>query len=262
MSVNDHRSVLPAFPFGPPFDCIRAGFTTKNIDQVGEAGLQALPEVNNRSLIRVVACDWAGVEAATFTSGVQIHEENVVRVTTSEKGKGAFAYEEGIPRTDGLITDLRRVPLGVYTADCVPVFLYDPARPAVGVVHAGWRSTVRSIVERAVGMMAAEFGSDPNAIHAAIGPSIGQCCYEVGRDVFDEFHSAFGYADSLFKKTGRDKWHLDLWEANLRQLLTCGIRGDYIFTHRICSYCNSHEFSSARKHGTRAGRTLSFIAIL
>lgn len=192
---------------------------------------------------------------------MQTHEKNIVRVTERERGRGSLDYYEGIPATDALVTDLPGAPIGVFTADCVPVFLYDLARPAVGIVHAGWRSTVRSITAGTVQKMIADFGADPGVMHAAIGPSIGQCCYEVGRDVFEQFSGAFGYADSLFRKTAPDKWHLDLWEANRRQLVDSGLRPEHIFIHRLCSACKSQKFFSARKLGPRSGRTLSLIAL-
>lgn len=266
MSENNLTSILPAFPSEPPFESVAAAFTLrrtedqKNTPGPGHAS-DAGDGPNARRDIHRMACKTLGLDAESFTSGVQVHGEKIVRVTERERGRGAFDYYEGIPDTDALITDLAGVPLGVFTADCVPVFLFDPLRRAVGMVHAGWRSTVRSITELAVRAMNEKLGCDPANLWAAIGPSIGQCCYEVGGDVHAAFSAAFKYADSLFRKTGSEKWHLDLWRANCRQLMRCGIKEERIIRHDICSACNCDRFFSARRLGPRSGRTLSLIAL-
>jgi hypothetical protein len=257
---------MPAFPPEPPFDAIAAGFTVRHLDR--QDGAKGAADKSNQksesayaSDIRKSACSVLDLDASSFTSGVQVHGINVMRVTEPERGRGTSNYYEGIPETDALITDLKGVPIGVFTADCVPVLLYDPIRPAVGIVHAGWRSTVRLITAEAVNMMAAEFNSNPRDLWAAIGPSIGQCCYVVGPDVHKKFSDAFDYAQDLFRNTGNESWHLDLWQANHRQLLSCGVSAQRILAHNICSSCNSEKFFSARKLGPHSGRTLSLIAL-
>ena len=259
--------VRHAFPPEPPFDRIAAAFTTRHL---GKAGAPAenlntglLEDADPVSVLenRKLVFDALGLDSASFTAAKQVHGDTVCFVTAAERGRGAALHDDAIPATDALITDVPGIPIGVFTADCVPIFLYDPKRAAVGIVHAGWRSTAMSIAAKAVRRMRDEFGSDPSHMRAAFGPSIGPCCYEVGRDVFDEFRGQFEYASSLFRETGNEKWHLDLWLANHRQLEECGIPEETIINNRICSACNADDYCSARKLGSRAGRTLSLIAI-
>lgn len=202
-----------------------------------------------------------GLDLDSFTAAKQVHGANVCRVTEAERGRGAHSHDDAIPSTDALITDVPGVPIGVFTADCVPVFLFDPARPAVGVAHAGWRGTAKSIAQKTAEKMREEYGSNPAEMWAAIGPSIGPCCYEVGLDVHRAFRENFQYSAPLFRKTYEQKWHLDLWLANRLQLEGFGLGKDRIIESRICSSCSSGEYHSARKHGPTAGRTLSVIGI-
>ncbi|RJP23763.1 MAG: peptidoglycan editing factor PgeF [Candidatus Abyssobacteria bacterium SURF_5] len=259
--TNNPDSIVPAFPSEPPFDRIAAGFTTRQTVKKNPHPHEAEPAAHDAHELRRAACEALGLDLHSFTSGKQVHGKNVVLVTESERGRGALDYYRGIPETDALVTDMPGVPIGVFTADCVPVFLYDPATPAVGIVHAGWRSTAKSIVALAVQRMISEFRAGPRNIWAAIGPSIGQCCYEVGRDVYDEFNSAFAYGASLFEKNGARTWRLDLWQANRMQLLETGVPENQIISHDLCTFCNSDRFFSARKHGAHSGRILSLIAL-
>jgi YfiH family protein len=261
----DNSPVRGAFPDGPPFDRIVAAFTTRHLGKKSSSrdldtglhtGEDPMRVLENRKLVFGAL----GLDANSFTGGQQVHRDNVEKVTAERRGRGALSYKDAIPATDALITNVAGIPIGVFTADCVPIFLYDPERMAVGIVHAGWRSTALSITQKALQKMRADFGSNPRDMWAAIGPSIGQCCYEVGQDVFDEF-AKFDYASALFKNTKKGKWHLDLWLANSRQLQDCGMSKEQIIQSRICSACNSHEYFSARKLRHRVGRTLSVIAI-
>jgi YfiH family protein len=256
--------VRRVFPPGSHFDKIVAVFTTRNIgidDCTDAAGRFCAAPDNHKDAFTALAQTAENLDLDSFTAAKQVHGAGVCRVTEAERGRGAFSHKDAIPSTDALITDIPGVPIGIFTADCVPVFLYDPKKMSVGLVHAGWRGTSQSIVEETVAKMRTEFDSDPADMWAAIGPSIGQCCYEVGTDVFDSFAEKFDYADSLFRRTSAEKWHLDIWLANRRQLEDRGVDPGKIIESRICSACNSDEYFSARKHGPRAGRTLSVIAI-
>src|SRR5262249_35661190 len=160
---------------------------------------------------------------------------------------------------DGMITNSPAVLLGILTADCIPVILVDAKRRAVGVFHAGWRGTVKRIVQKGVGEMQRHFGANPQDIRAAIGPGIHNCCYQVGPDVREQFHSQFEYAADLFHEvknsdvvrerypllflTARAPGHgelpfnifLDLIEANRRQLLDAGVRAQKIWSSPLCT---------------------------
>lgn len=188
-------------------------------------------------------------------------------------------------RADGLITGQPGFLLAIQTADCIPVLVADQKLRVVAAFHAGWRGTVKRIVELGVGKMRLEFRSKPEDLIAAIGPGIGVCCYAVGEEVLSEFVSQFTYARDLFcevfdSDSVRTKYpmlfltqrapghspigpqlHLDLIEANRRQLLSAGLSLNKIHVVRGCTNCRSDLFYSHRAGQGRAGRMMSVIGI-
>ena len=172
--------------------------------------------------------------------------------------------------------------LGVQTADCVPILLVDPQTRAVAAVHAGWRGTLQRIVTKTIGRMQMEFGARPADLLAAVGPSIGGCCYEVGTEVASAFHAQFPSASEWFDelRTGDEpnplQWlnmkppghqpHpkgvlLDLRKANRALLLKAGLREKNIFTSDLCTACRRDLLFSYRKEGALSGRLMSVIGI-
>jgi YfiH family protein len=172
--------------------------------------------------------------------------------------------------------------LGMQTADCVPILLVDPKKRAVAAVHAGWRGTLARIVVKAIGQMQMQFRTKPADLLAAIGPSIGGCCYEVGTEVATQFLSQFAEAPDWFDefRTGDEpnpvQWlnmmppgHqpppknvlLDLKKANRAQLLIAGVREQNIFVSDLCTACRRDFLFSYRKEGARSGRLMSVIGI-
>lgn len=172
--------------------------------------------------------------------------------------------------------------LGVQTADCVPILLVDPKTRAVAAIHAGWRGTLARIAEKAVGRMHYEFGSKPSDLLAAIGPSIGPCCYEVAADFVSKFTAQFADAADYFDepRSGEEpnplQWlnmmppghqpppkgvRLDLRKANRSQLLAAGLRPQNVFVSELCTACRTDLFFSYRKEGARSGRLMSVIGI-
>jgi hypothetical protein len=175
--------------------------------------------------------------------------------------------------------------LAIQTADCIPVLIADRRRRAVAAFHAGWRGTLKRIVETGVGRMRLEFGSRPEDLVAAIGPGIGQCCYAVGEEVRAEFESQFSYAAELFcdvynSNPVREKYpllfltarapghsnigpslHLDLVEANRRQLLDAGLKADAISVVGDCTSCRTDRYFSYRAEHGFTGRMFSVIGI-
>ena len=184
---------------------------------------------------------------------------------------------------DGLLTNQPGQLLGIQTADCVPILLVDPVNRAVAAVHAGWRGTVQRIVERGVGLMRARFNSDPAQLQAAIGPSIGPCCYAVREEVVSEFSSQFAHSAELFREvfdsdpvkkkypmlflTARapghsnigPQIHLDLWEANRRQLLDAGLAAENIWVAGECTQCHPEKYFSHRGEQGFTGRMLAVV---
>jgi YfiH family protein len=186
---------------------------------------------------------------------------------------------------DGLITSTPGLLLGIQTADCLPVILVDPKRRAVGVFHAGWRGTVKRIVEKGVGEMRRRFRSQPRDLKAAIGPGIQGCCYEVGGEVREQFESQFAYAEKLFREveqrdpvrekypmlflTARAPGHsvlpkkifLDLVEANRQQLLEAGVPPKSIEASPLCTNCRPDLLFSYRAEKGKTGRMMAVVGI-
>jgi YfiH family protein len=186
---------------------------------------------------------------------------------------------------DGLVTNLPGIALGIQTADCLPVLLVDRKNKAVGAFHAGWRGTVKRIVEKGVGAMRHEYGCRPEDIHAVIGPGIQTCCYVVGEELKSEFQSQFSYADELFHEVQesdpvREKYpmlflnarapghgdlcikiHLDLSEANRRQLLTVGVPENQITVLKNCTACNTRRLFSHRAEKGVTGRMMAVVGV-
>jgi len=186
---------------------------------------------------------------------------------------------------DGLVTRLPGILLAVQTADCLPVIMADEKHKAVGIFHAGWRGTVKRIVEKGTGVMRREYGSDPATLQAAIGPGIHQCCYLVGDEVRQEFQSQMDYGAELFREPDgadpardkcpmllmtarppghgglRPKLHLDLVEANRRQLMNAGLRAENIFASALCSACRTDLLFSHRAEQGRTGRMLAAVGV-
>ncbi len=212
--------------------------------------------------------------AMTLVNMKQIHSSHIEIVTGTLKR----------PLTgDGMITDTPGLLLAIQVADCVPVLLVDPKNRAAGAFHAGWRGTVKRIVEKGVGMMRMNFRSNPREIYAAIGPCIRQCCYSVGEEVVDEFQSQFAYADELFRQIHDDdplktkypllfltarapghgpvsmQTHLDLVEANRRQLLAAGLLSQNIYETSLCTGCDTDRLFSHRKEDGFTGRQMGVI---
>jgi purine-nucleoside/S-methyl-5'-thioadenosine phosphorylase / adenosine deaminase len=158
---------------------------------------------------------------------------------------------------DGLATNEISLAIGVRTADCVPILLLDTGRRAVAAVHAGWRGTAAAISQHAVARMGEWFKTEPGDVYAAIGPSIRACCYEVGMEVASAFTQLFPEWPAVAGKR-----HLDLAEANRRQLQTAGIPAAHISDCGLCTSCLPEQFFSFRREPFNPGRMLSAICRL
>jgi polyphenol oxidase len=144
--------------------------------------------------------------------------------------------------------------VGVKTADCLPILLVDARHRTVAAVHAGWRGSVSRIVQKAIEAMAARWGTRPEDLHAALGPAIGSCCYEVGPEVALQFAELFPERRDLDQRT-----HIDLEEANRRQLVALSVNPVRIYSAGLCTFCDAGQFHSFRRDGDAAGRMISFI---
>jgi polyphenol oxidase len=227
---------------------------------------------NRRSFLRYVDGDLGDKRGSVLVGLRQIHSD-VVHVVREADGAldGRLQTADGraVLEGDGLITNVPGVLVGVGTADCVPVLVVDREKRTVGAFHAGWRGTVAQIVERGVAMMMTEYGSRVEDLEAAVGPSIGTCCYSVGREVCREFRERFAYGEELFRvgvAEEEEKLYLDLWEANRRQLLEAGVGADRITVVGECSACKVDaqgglKYFSHRGEKGVAGRMLSVVGV-
>jgi len=149
--------------------------------------------------------------------------------------------------------------VGVSTADCIPLLLYDFDHHAACAVHAGWRGTVARIVQNAIATMHSSFAAEPSRLRACIGPGISVDCFEVGDEVYEEFRSAgFDMGQISVRK---DKWHIDLPKCNLLQLADMGVRLENTHVCDICTYKNVTDYFSARRMGTMSGRIFTGIVM-
>ena len=191
-----------------------------------------------------------GITAAHLVFPGQCHSANIRVIHDAEEVK------EQITDTDALVTNVPQVCVSVLVADCVPLLFYDPEKKVVAAAHAGWRGTVQSMALKVVEVMKKEFGSDPAAILAGIGPSNGPDSYEVGADVIREVKSNLhlnGGEEVLLDNKG-DKARLDLWAANRLQLEYAGVQPKHIEEARIDTYQAHELFFSARRLGNPCGR--------
>jgi polyphenol oxidase len=231
-------------------------------------------ERNRRAFLEKIGASW-GRRLWPLVTLRQIHSDVIHHIGS-------------LPRRqlsgDGLITSAPEILLAVQAADCLPVILVDVEHRAIGAFHAGWRGTVKRILEKAVGEMRRQFGSEPHRIKAAIGPGIHGCCYEVGLEVREKFESQFSYGSHLFRETkvsdparekplsflyARPPGHcptpssvfLDLVEANRRQLIDAGVRSTHITASRLCTACNPDLLFSYRAEKAVTGRMLGAVGI-
>lgn len=187
-----------------------------------------------------------GLDLQSLTMGRQVHGNSVQTVVASDRGRGQPTAFDGFPNTDGLITAVPGITLGIIVSDCVPIVLYDPRKHVVAVVHAGWRGTVSLIAQRAVEAMKAGYQCRPRTILAGIGPSIGPCCYEVGDEVVETWMDA-GIPDARHAVISREgKQYFDLWTANRYALMAAGVQRRNIEDSALCTRWEQNRFFSRR----------------
>lgn len=185
--------------------------------------------------------------------------ENNVALTAQVHGdtvriveKGGSVFDRVHFSCDALITNRPDIALFVFTADCVPILLYDPAARCIGAVHAGWRGTANGILEKTVSMMSSQYGSKPSGLLAAIGPSIGRCCFEVDLSVYDALKKTYPEIGSYADLKG-DKYYPDLKELNRVMLERCGVPAEKISVSSECTKCDPSMFWSHRRDGDKRG---------
>ena len=200
-------------------------------------------------------CAAIGADHTRVVKSRQIHTDNIRTVTAADAGVGLCdpaPYE-----ADGLVTDAAGLCLTVFTADCVPVLLYDPVSGSVAGVHAGWRGTALGIVCRAVEAMEQKFGAKPGHIRVAIGPSIGKCCFETHEDVPAAMKDALGGEAEEFITPAGEKFHVDLKGINAHWLRRAGVEN--VDVSGECTACAPERFWSHRVTGGKRGAQAAVI---
>jgi len=201
-------------------------------------------------------CKKLGVDVDSMVLARQVHGDRIEIVKSKDAGRGAFSTEDAIPDTDAMITTSKSISIGILTADCVPVMIFDPVKSAIGVAHAGWKGTILMLPAKTILKMKESFGTDPSDCMVALGPSIGLCCYEVGEELISQFDKAFGTG----KCTKGNK--LDLPRAVELQLVGVGVSADNIISDGSCTACNLDLFYSYRVENGITGRMMSIIRLL
>jgi polyphenol oxidase len=254
---------------------LNLGFTKDDSEAtVGRNRSAFLDEIRASKVGRRTKKDSASL--CPFVTLRQIHSDIIHRID---------AFPVGPLAGDGMVTATPGLLVAVQTADCFPIILVDTKQRAVGVFHAGWRGTVKRILEKGVGEMVHHFGSRPRDLQAAIGPGIQSCCYEVGEELRADFASQFEYASDLFHEvkesdpvrekypllflTARAPGHgelppkifLDIAEANRRQLLAAGVPAKKIDVSPLCTKCNPHLLFSYRGEKGKTGRQMAVAGI-
>lgn len=218
---------------------------------------EAAVQENYRRIARAIGFDWESVVTSD-----QTHTANVRVVTNRDKGCG-LTKPRPYQDVDGMITNELGITLATFYADCVPLYLLDPVKKAVGLSHSGWKGTVGKIGKATVQAMEREYGTNPEDLIVTIGPSICQDCYEVSEDVIEQFQKAFPREqwDGLFYRKENGKYQLDLWEANRQIFLEARVKPENISMPNLCTCCNPQFLFSHRASKGKRGNLAAFLAL-
>lgn len=203
-----------------------------------------------------------GFSPEDIVTSDQTHTANVRVITAEDRGNG-ITKPRPYTDVDGMITNVPGLVLATFYADCVPLYFADPVHKAVGLSHSGWRGTAAGIGAVTVKELQKHYGTRPEDIYAAIGPSICQDCYEVSEDVILEFQKTFSrelWKDIFYKKEN-GKYQLNLWEANRQILLGAGILPEHISMPNLCTCCNPEFLYSHRASQGKRGNLGAFLGI-
>lgn len=268
-SVHERGEVVYlTFPLLEPFSWITHGFSTRlgGVSQ-GEIGSMNLSfgrepgrenvEENHRRMAAAI-----GYAPENMVFSRQTHTTNIMNVTEKDRGLG-FTRDRDYNDIDGLITNVPGVVLVTFYADCVPLLLVDPVHRAIGSAHSGWRGTVNNMGKAVVEAMTKAFGTKPEDVVAAIGPSICQDCYEVSGDVIGAFQKAYdpGLWPSLFYEKENGKYQLNLQQACFENFLSSGLLPEHISLPDLCTCCNPQLLYSHRASGGKRGNLAAFLTI-
>lgn len=224
---------------------------------------------------REALCRLLGIADDRLLMPHQVHLTTTVCVDDALLQLPAEQRLAALEGCDALMTDLRGVCIGVSTADCIPILLFDEAHHAVCAIHAGWRGTVQRIAEKAVAAMASAYGTHPEQLRAQVGPGIHLDSFEVGDEVYEAFasegfsmeqisrrypaHDSGGLLPASHPSPSPEKWHIDLPECNRLQLVAAGVDATAVAVSPVCTYEHATDFFSARRLGVSSGRIFTGI---
>ena len=208
---------------------------------------------------RQALCGLLGISDDRLLMPHQVHQTKTARVDGELLKLSEEERRQLLDGYDALMTDISGVCIGVSTADCIPVLLYDSEHHAVCAIHAGWRGTVARIVEKSIAEMKAAYGTRPSQLIAQIGPGISLQSFEVGDEVYEAFSAAGFDMGSISQR--KEKWHIDLPECNRQQLIATGVPTQAIKVSGVCTYQQSLRYFSARKLGIDSGRIFTGIVL-
>jgi len=229
-----------SFPFFQKFDFLSHGFIIKNKKQ----NLSTPVKKNTtKRLIKQISS-----EEKQIVVPQQVHGSGCMTIKKGEELKKKY-------KTDALLTNRKDIFLTVSVADCLPIFVFEPKRKVVGLIHAGWRGTLLGIVPETVRKTKNEFGCKPQDLTVLFGPAIQKCCYETSEAI------AILFDDDCLIRSPHEKPKLDLIKANLKQFLNCGVKREKIFVTNDCTYCKADMFHSFRRDGEKSGRMIAFLRI-
>ncbi|MCM1039219.1 MAG: peptidoglycan editing factor PgeF [Ruminococcus sp.] len=233
-------------------------FSSMNLSYTRGDVKEAVDE-NYRRIAEALAC-----EVSDIVCSDQTHTINIRIVKETDRGKGIL-FPRDYTDIDGLVTDVEGIVLATFYADCVPLFFVDGKRRAIGLSHSGWRGTVGRMGARTIEAMTRAYGTRPEDVKAAIGPSICRACYEVDEDVAQAFRREFsgpGQDKEILDEKGGGKYQLDLWKANEIVLKEAGVRPENIEVTDICTGCNPQYLFSHRASQGKRGNLGAFLGLL
>lgn len=201
---------------------------------------------------REALCQTLGITDDHLIMPHQVHLTKVAKIDEALLSLSEKQRQETLDGYDALMTNLKGVCIGVSTADCIPILLYDKEEHAVCAIHAGWRGTVKRIVEKAVEAMTEAYGTQPQQLVAQIGPGIHLDSFEVGDEVYEAFQKEGFEMEHISIK--KEKWHIDLPECNRLQLIASGLLPQNIKVSPVCTYQQAEDYFSARRLGINSGR--------
>ncbi|CAG7605492.1 Polyphenol oxidase [Paenibacillus solanacearum] len=268
---------LPIALWSERYPQLSAGFTSRIGGVSGEpfgslncglhVGDDPAAVVTNRRRL----ADALGIPFAASTYAEQVHGKEIQVVSRSLRGAGNDSRDKALQAKDGFVTNEPGVFLFAQFADCVPLYFYDPIRRAVGLAHAGWKGTVLQIAQATLETMGAAYGTKPRDVIAAIGPSIGACCYEVDDAVISrvdkllpELHGLGGGAEgvvAVYERKSEGKYNLNLQQLNRQIMIKAGILPSHIEITGLCTSCRTDLFFSHRKENGKTGRMAAWIGL-